>query len=124
MASVNNAFQRANESIVGTAHQRLQKKCKCFFKVLSLLEACFDLFLSPSLSMKIQILGGKIIENLGFESPRRKVNNAFKRAHESLVGAAHQRQQKKCKCFFLFVLVEDRPPLEICFLSICLATSP
>ena len=27
-----------------------------FFKVLSLLEACFDLILSPSLSMKIQIL--------------------------------------------------------------------
>ena len=32
-------------------------------KVLSLLEACFDLILSPSLSMKIQIMGGKITEN-------------------------------------------------------------
>ena len=35
-------------------------------KVLSFLEACFDLISSPSLSMKIQIMGGKITENLGF----------------------------------------------------------
>jgi hypothetical protein len=33
-------------------------------KVLSLLEACFDLILGSSLSMKIQIMGGKITENL------------------------------------------------------------
>ena len=37
-------------------------------KVLSLLEACFDLISSPSPSMKIQIMGGKITENLGFKS--------------------------------------------------------
>ena len=39
-----------------------------------LLEACFDLISSPSPSIKIQIIGGKINENLGFESPLRKVN--------------------------------------------------
>ena len=38
-------------------------------KVLSFLEACFDLISSSSLSMKIQILGGKITENQGFKSP-------------------------------------------------------
>ena len=43
------------------------------FKVLSLLEACFDLILSPSPSMKIKIMGRKIIENLKFEFPLRKV---------------------------------------------------
>ena len=37
-------------------------------KVLSFLEACFDLILSSSLSMKIQIMGGKITENPGFKS--------------------------------------------------------
>ena len=47
------------------------------FKVLSLLEACFDLISSPSPTMKIQIMGGKIIENLGFESPLWKVKNFF-----------------------------------------------
>ena len=36
---------------------------KYIFKVLSLLEACFDLMLSPSPSMKIQIMGRKITEN-------------------------------------------------------------
>ena len=44
-------------------------------KVLSFLEVCFDLILSPSLSMKIQIMGGKITENLGFKSLLRKVKN-------------------------------------------------
>ena len=44
-------------------------------KVLSLLEACFDLISPPSLYMKIQIMGGKIIENLEFVSPLRKVKN-------------------------------------------------
>ena len=43
-------------------------------KVLSLLEACFDLISGSPLSMKIQTMGGKITENLGFESPLRKVN--------------------------------------------------
>ena len=43
-------------------------------KVLSLLDACFDLISSPSPSMKIQIMGKKITENLGFESQLRKVN--------------------------------------------------
>ena len=42
-------------------------------KVISLLEACFDLILSASPSMKIQIMGGKITGNLGFKSPLRKV---------------------------------------------------
>ena len=42
-------------------------------KVLSLLEACFDLISGSSLSMKIQIMGGKITENLGFKSPLQKV---------------------------------------------------
>ena len=37
-------------------------------KVLSLLEACFDLISGSSLSMKIPIMGGKITENLGFKS--------------------------------------------------------
>ena len=32
-------------------------------KVLSLLEACFDLISGSSLHMKIQIMGGKITEN-------------------------------------------------------------
>ena len=42
-------------------------------KVLFLLEACFDLILGYSLSMKIQIMGGRITENLGFKSPLQKV---------------------------------------------------
>ena len=37
-------------------------------KVLSLLEAWFDLISGSSLSMKIQIMGGKITENLGFKN--------------------------------------------------------
>ena len=37
-------------------------------KVQSLLEACLDLISSPSPSMKIQTMGGKITENLGLES--------------------------------------------------------
>ena len=43
-------------------------------KVLSLLEACFDLISTCSLHMKIQIMGGKITENLRFKSPLWKVN--------------------------------------------------
>ena len=44
---------------------------KC--KVLSLLEAYFDLISGSTLSMKIQIMGGKITENLGLKSPLPKV---------------------------------------------------
>ena len=36
-------------------------------KVLSFLEACFDLISGSSLCMKIQIMSGKITENLGFK---------------------------------------------------------
>ena len=43
-------------------------------KVLSLLEACCDLISGFSLHMKIQIIGGKITENLGFKSQLRRVN--------------------------------------------------
>ena len=46
-------------------------------KVLFLLEACFDMISSPSPSMKIQINGGKITENLGFESLLQKVKFFF-----------------------------------------------
>ena len=42
-------------------------------KVLSLSEAYFDLISGSSLSMKIQIMGGKITENLWFKPPLRKV---------------------------------------------------
>ena len=43
-------------------------------KVLSLLEACFDLISGSSLSKKILIMGSKITENPGFKSPLQKVN--------------------------------------------------
>ena len=46
-------------------------------KVLFLLEACFDLILSPSPSVKIQIMDGRITKNLGFESLLRKVKKFF-----------------------------------------------
>ena len=46
-------------------------------KVLSLLEACFDLISSPSPSMKIQVMGGKIIGNLGFKSLYQKIFFSF-----------------------------------------------
>ena len=42
-------------------------------KVLSLLEACFDLISGSSPYLKIQIMGGKITENEGFKSPLRKI---------------------------------------------------
>ena len=38
-------------------------------KVLSLLEACFDLISGSSLHMKIQMMGGKITENLEIQIP-------------------------------------------------------
>jgi hypothetical protein len=44
-------------------------------KVISVSEACFGLVSAYSLSMKIQIMGGKITENLGFKSPQWKVKN-------------------------------------------------
>ena len=37
-------------------------------KVLSFLEACFELILGSSLHMKIQIMDGKITENMPFKS--------------------------------------------------------
>ena len=40
-----------------------------FFKVLSLLDVCFDLISSPSPSMKIQIMVGKITINFGVLIP-------------------------------------------------------
>ena len=43
----------------------------CQGKVLSLLEAYFDLISSPSPSIKIQIMGRKNIENLAFECSSR-----------------------------------------------------
>ena len=46
-----------------------------FAKVLSLLEASFDLISGSSLSMKIQIMVKKITENLGFKAPFWKVKN-------------------------------------------------
>ena len=49
-----------------------------FLKVLSLLEACLNLISGSSLHMKIQIMGGKITENLGFKSPLRKDKVIFK----------------------------------------------
>ena len=57
------------------------KNLKCYglslespkIKVLSLLEACFDLISGSSLHMEIQIMGGKITKNLRFKSPLRKV---------------------------------------------------
>ena len=55
-------------------HHKTKRKL-IFCKVLSLLEACFDFISGSSLHMKIQIMGGKITENLGFKSPLRKVKN-------------------------------------------------
>ena len=49
------------------------KSGEAIIKVASLSVACFDLILSPSPSMKIQIMGRKITENLGFESQLQKV---------------------------------------------------
>ena len=56
---------------VQTAHVKVSWKTD--FKVEKLYPPCLDLISSPSLSMKIQILGGKITENLGFKSPLRMV---------------------------------------------------
>ena len=55
----------------------MNKEAICFGqnKIVKVLffEACFDLIWESSLSMKIQILGGKNTETLGFKSPLRKV---------------------------------------------------
>ena len=45
--------------------------------VLSFLESSFDLILGSSLSMKIQIMVGKITENLRFKSLLQKVKKKF-----------------------------------------------
>ena len=58
---------------VQTAHVKVSWKTD--FKVEKLYPPCLDLISSPSLSMKIQILGRKITENPGFKSPLRKVKN-------------------------------------------------
>ena len=50
---------------------------KLLDKVLSLLEARLDLILSPSPSMKIQMISGKITENMGFESPLRNAKKCL-----------------------------------------------
>ena len=50
---------------------------KMTFKVLSFLEPCFDLISGSKLSMKIQIMGGKLTENLGLKSQLRNVNFFF-----------------------------------------------
>ena len=57
----------------GLFYQKYYNICDRVTKVLSLLEACFDLISGSTLHMKIQIMGGKITENLGFKSPLRKV---------------------------------------------------
>ena len=45
----------------------LKSRIQNLSKVLSLLKACFNLISGSSLSMEIQIMGVKIIENLGFK---------------------------------------------------------
>ena len=63
----------------------MKKECFAAFdptvggKVLFLLKAQFDLISSPSPSIKIKIMGGKITEHLGFESPLRKIKNKIGR---------------------------------------------
>ena len=46
-------------------------------KVLSLLEASFDLISSPSPSMKMEIMGRTITAKLGYESLLQKVKSGF-----------------------------------------------
>ena len=50
---------------------------KTCFKVEKILEGCLDLILSPLYSVKIQIEGGKITENLGLKSALQTVNIFF-----------------------------------------------
>ena len=45
---------------LGNLLKRIDNFSGAAFKVLSLLEACFDLISGSSLSMKIKIMGGKI----------------------------------------------------------------
>ena len=53
---------------LGNLLKRIDNFSGAAFKVLFLLEACFYLISGSSLSMKIQIMGGKITENLVFKS--------------------------------------------------------
>ena len=46
-------------------------------KVLFLLGACFDLISGSSLHINIQIMGGKVTENLEFKSLLQKVKKYF-----------------------------------------------
>ena len=62
-------FRHFQSSDFDTSGQRLTI---IIGKVLSLLEACLDLISSPSTSMKIQIMGGKVTEN-----PRSGRSNCF-----------------------------------------------
>ena len=56
------------------ATKPLEGRVLCLHKVQSLLEAFLDLISGSSLQMKIQIMGGKITENLGFKTaPESKV---------------------------------------------------
>ena len=55
----------------------LPRALNSWIVIKKLLEACFDLISSPSPSMKIQIMGRKIAENLGFESLLWKVKKFF-----------------------------------------------
>ena len=66
-------------------------------KVLSLLEACFDLIPSPSPYMKIQIMGRKIAENLGFKSLLRKVKIIFLPFFSSYLKTPEESENEKKK---------------------------
>ena len=61
----------------GLSFDRYETGSGNLVKVLTLLEACLDLISGSSLHMKIQIMGGKITENLGFKSPLRNVKTFF-----------------------------------------------
>ena len=58
-------------------------------KVVSLLEACFDLIWSPSPSLNTQIMSGKITENLGFEFPLQQVKNCSFSVHFQILHKMH-----------------------------------
>ena len=60
-------YNRAAEmiSVYDTLSSLLGTSINDVGKVLSLLEACFDLISPPSPSMKIQIVGGKLLKILG-----------------------------------------------------------
>ena len=70
---------KANFVFNGLFLFEIKKKCywNCWLglsKVEKKLGGCLDLIPSPLSSVKIQIMVGRITENLGLESPLRKVN--------------------------------------------------